>query len=296
MPQLSGGGSSVSDRTSALVKVFEEGSGGSDSGTGHSSGGSTDGRRKYRAVVTITSDDDRDRVFYDSGEVPDRWASLEDTSRRGSSSTRSAGSEACLSGDETGEVGGGDGMALGVPEAARWAGVDGDLPKVVTHENGAIVNGYLLVNGTENLDIPLIENGHCQGNSTQQQKGVVKRYHVSGVVNNSITNGGGKNGITPDESTFAGSRDVKNPNARKDLKIVSAKGTIRGVKNRVRAGIATFLDKEKEVVSARIFIIHVIPPKLQKVINSFPDVRPTPYVMCKKVTFAYMSELHQLPE
>ena len=39
-------------------------------------------------------------------------------------------------------------------------------------------------------------------------------------------------------------RDIRNPQTLKETKIVSAKGTVRGIKNRVRAGIATFRENE----------------------------------------------------
>ncbi|CAG5118213.1 unnamed protein product, partial [Candidula unifasciata] len=42
------------------------------------------------------------------------------------------------------------------------------------------------------------------------------------------------------ESAFAGLRDIRNPSSFHEKQIVSVKGTVRGFKNRVRAGIATF--------------------------------------------------------
>ncbi|KAK6172303.1 hypothetical protein SNE40_015991 [Patella caerulea] len=48
------------------------------------------------------------------------------------------------------------------------------------------------------------------------------------------------------ESTFAGRRDVKSPNTLEERQIVSARGTVRGFKNRVRAGIATFIEPLSE--------------------------------------------------
>lgn len=53
-----------------------------------------------------------------------------------------------------------------------------------------------------------------------------------------------QHGVDPTKTdrTFAGSRgDVMKPESLHDIKIVSRKGTIRGVKDRVRAGIATFV-------------------------------------------------------
>jgi hypothetical protein len=51
--------------------------------------------------------------------------------------------------------------------------------------------------------------------------------------------------VKTDEDTFAGVRDVLSERSA----IRSAKGTVRGVKNRVRAGIATFLQLEDNKVS-----------------------------------------------
>lgn len=45
------------------------------------------------------------------------------------------------------------------------------------------------------------------------------------------------------DTLFAGRRDVSNPSTLKEKRIVSKRGSIRGYKNRVRAGIATFLDQ-----------------------------------------------------
>lgn len=45
------------------------------------------------------------------------------------------------------------------------------------------------------------------------------------------------------EALFAGRRDVSNPSTLKEKRIVSKRGSIRGFKNRVRAGIATFIDQ-----------------------------------------------------
>ncbi|KAL4229799.1 Glutaredoxin domain-containing cysteine-rich protein 1 [Mactra antiquata] len=42
---------------------------------------------------------------------------------------------------------------------------------------------------------------------------------------------------------FVGRRDVSNPNTIKEKRIVSQRGSVRGYKNRVRAGIATFIEQ-----------------------------------------------------
>ncbi|XP_076468559.1 uncharacterized protein LOC143299237 [Babylonia areolata] len=45
-----------------------------------------------------------------------------------------------------------------------------------------------------------------------------------------------------EEASFAGRRDLTDARTLEEKKIVSTKGTVRGFRNRVRAGIATFLD------------------------------------------------------
>lgn len=46
--------------------------------------------------------------------------------------------------------------------------------------------------------------------------------------------------------TFAGRRDVSSPDTLQERSIVSRRGSVRGYQNRVRAGIATFLDQGKD--------------------------------------------------
>ena len=46
------------------------------------------------------------------------------------------------------------------------------------------------------------------------------------------------------ENGFAGRRDVTNPESIKEKQILSRRGSIRGCKNRVRAGIATFSEQQ----------------------------------------------------
>lgn len=57
--------------------------------------------------------------------------------------------------------------------------------------------------------------------------------------------------VKGDEDTFAGVRDVLSERSA----IRSAKGTVRGVKNRVRAGIATFLQIEDNKVSPKCLFL-----------------------------------------
>ncbi|XP_045204605.1 glutaredoxin domain-containing cysteine-rich protein CG31559-like isoform X2 [Mercenaria mercenaria] len=46
-----------------------------------------------------------------------------------------------------------------------------------------------------------------------------------------------------DTDHFAGRRDVSNPTTINEKRIVSSRGSVRGFKNRVRAGIATFIEQ-----------------------------------------------------
>ena len=62
----------------------------------------------------------------------------------------------------------------------------------------------------------------------------------------SLHSGAGSGDEEEEHPFFAGMRDVRHPETMKELKIISSKGTIRGVKNRVRAGIATFLNQGEE--------------------------------------------------
>lgn len=51
--------------------------------------------------------------------------------------------------------------------------------------------------------------------------------------------------LNSEESTFAGRRDVTDPQTLRETRIISEKGTVRGYKNRVRAGIVTFLQGQE---------------------------------------------------
>ncbi len=58
---------------------------------------------------------------------------------------------------------------------------------------------------------------------------------------------GGRDRVAGDDtdSPFAGRRDLLHPVVLNETKIVSAKGTVRGYRNRVKAGIATFLENRQ---------------------------------------------------
>lgn len=55
------------------------------------------------------------------------------------------------------------------------------------------------------------------------------------------------------ESLFAGRRDIRDPSSVHERQIISAKGTVRGFKNRVRAGIATFWVQSQDPVKKNNF-------------------------------------------
>ena len=55
-----------------------------------------------------------------------------------------------------------------------------------------------------------------------------------------------------DTNHFVGRRDVSNPTTINEKRIISSRGSVRGFKNRVRAGIATFLDQNGFSVSSTI--------------------------------------------
>ncbi|XP_070184324.1 sialidase-like [Littorina saxatilis] len=59
---------------------------------------------------------------------------------------------------------------------------------------------------------------------------------------------------TETEATFAGRRDVKDVQTLSERQIVSSKGTVRGFKNRVRAGIVTFIEQPFSKVRLKPFI------------------------------------------
>lgn len=52
---------------------------------------------------------------------------------------------------------------------------------------------------------------------------------------------------------FVGRRDVSNPTTISEKRIVSSRGSIRGFKNRVRAGIATFIEQNGFSVSIELY-------------------------------------------
>jgi hypothetical protein len=52
-------------------------------------------------------------------------------------------------------------------------------------------------------------------------------------------------------NTYAGRRDVSDPSTLQEKQIVSSRGTVRGFKNRVRAGIATFLQHQADETLVR---------------------------------------------
>ncbi len=71
----------------------------------------------------------------------------------------------------------------------------------------------------------------------------VKIFHMNGFSQE------GHVALDDASCTFVGSRNMMETDTLREHKIVSSKGTVRGFKNRVRAGIATFIDQEHLMVS-----------------------------------------------
>ncbi|XP_064636900.1 glutaredoxin domain-containing cysteine-rich protein CG31559-like [Lineus longissimus] len=93
-------------------------------------------------------------------------------------------------------------------------------------------NGHLdhQVNGHYPMDRFHVSEGHQEAGSTD-------RKELSGIEF---------------KNTFAGRKDYLNPRSLDEIEIRSPRGTVRGFKNRVRAGIATFVTSiEEEAESAK---------------------------------------------
>ena len=74
----------------------------------------------------------------------------------------------------------------------------------------------------------------------------LRHLSVNGIEisSESMKNGGGNSDVC-DVHTYAGRRDVSDPSSVLEKQIVSSRGTVRGFKNRVRAGIATFIQQQE---------------------------------------------------
>ena len=89
-----------------------------------------------------------------------------------------------------------------------------------------------LTNGIE----PSLDNGTSQVTTNQTHQ-----FHIRELPPHNPEQGEASVGLGTEEHPFSVARDVKQPDTYKnELQIVSAKGTVRGFKNRVRAGIAVF--------------------------------------------------------
>lgn len=101
-------------------------------------------------------------------------------------------------------------------------------------------------NGNHNVEdsgsITFLEKNYSKLNRNQKYKQkkrsstrfipVVPQFYIDSTVQTLSSD---------DESTFAGRRDMTNPQTCQETRIISSKGTVRGYKNRVRAGICTFI-------------------------------------------------------
>lgn len=94
-------------------------------------------------------------------------------------------------------------------------------------------------NGSNSLDASSSSNGF----STGVEEDIRERFHINETPSptDSLCNSFHSLEEEDEHPFFAGMRDIRNPDTLKEMKIISSKGTIRGVKNRVKAGIATFL-------------------------------------------------------
>lgn len=76
-------------------------------------------------------------------------------------------------------------------------------------------------------------------------------FHLNERVDNNATMGRDSHDRPKDDDSFAGYRDIRASAVASTIR--SSKGTIRGVKNRVRNGIATFLQMQQTNVKVRWF-------------------------------------------
>jgi hypothetical protein len=68
-----------------------------------------------------------------------------------------------------------------------------------------------------------------------------------------------------DMNHFVGRRDVSNPTTINEKRIMSSRGSVRGFKNRVRAGIATFLDQNGFSVSSLVSVVRNVYKKQERI-------------------------------
>lgn len=92
----------------------------------------------------------------------------------------------------------------------------------------------------------IAENGAFLGKEKDEEEESFEDGHAAGIPREVFyMNMKPCNGVSlssGEEPTFAGCRDMKDPRSLHEKQIVSAKGTVRGFKNRVRAGIVTFIE------------------------------------------------------
>ena len=108
-------------------------------------------------------------------------------------------------------------------------------------------------------------NGHCPADVVID----TQHFYISNLD-------GDEPGDKTEEAYFAGSRDVHGKD--KPTRIVSDRGSIRGVKNRVRAGIETFQEKEgaqPKVCSQVLRETRPVTPRTQSAICYLYDVVPS---------------------
>ena len=91
-------------------------------------------------------------------------------------------------------------------------------------------------------------NGHSDNDNSHDWETIdIEHFYVNEQLNRRKTE-------VNKHSCFVGSRDEKNPDSLRETKIISSKGTVRGFKNRVRAGIATFLEQQDEAKVCHFYL------------------------------------------
>lgn len=97
------------------------------------------------------------------------------------------------------------------------------------------------------------------GRNGYSKKELAEQLKLLSVDSDSQTTGsnGGSDTNVVGTNTYAGRRDVSDPSTLQEKQIVSSRGTVRGFKNRVRAGIATFLQQQQTGETLVSFLRHI---------------------------------------
>ena len=248
MPKLRGS----SQRISALVRLFEESRGRGVTAatatlTRHKSGANSCDIPPPAAQLLISANQCANMVFnYSDYQQQIVSAGVTGQAASADVTVEGAGNSAEGVAADTIESGGGlDSRSTGTLDMGKGF-TNGHAPPEAPPpppkpprpvSNGVITNGHRPTLKTKDKP-PKVHK--------KPQKEPVKLFHMNGFSQD------GHLAIDDASCTFVGSRNVLEPETLREHKIVSSKGTVRGFTNRVRAGIATFIDQEQLMV--RIFI------------------------------------------